>query len=153
MTRPSRRLPPTHPVLKAHLEGRQRRVQARVADAITAFAGSLPFVYAHLLWFTVWIAAGIEAFPYGLLTMIVSLEAIFVSAFIMISQNRTDERRQMLANAEWELVQQGDLQNQLEVKQNAELLELSRQILKLTTELHELRLLGPMRAAPDRSPH
>ena len=55
--------------------------------------------------------------------MIVSLEAIFLSTFLLISQNRADERRQLLANSEWELVQQADKQNELEVKQNAELLE------------------------------
>lgn len=138
MPRSTKRNVPIHPAIKAHAQQRQVRLQDRIADAITEFSGSLTFVYVHMLWFTVWIAAGVESFPYGLLTMLVSLEAIFLSTFIMISQNRADERRQMLANAEWELVQQGDVQNQLEVRQNAELLELSRQILELTKEIRAL---------------
>jgi uncharacterized membrane protein len=73
----------------------------------------------------------VEKFPYGLLTMIVSLEAIFLSTFVMISQNRADERRQLLADDEWKLVQQEDSQNQ-------QLLTLSRQILDLTTAIHRI---------------
>ena len=46
------------------------------------------FAYLHIAWFTFWIVLGVEAYPYGLLTMIVSLEAIFLSTFVMISQNR-----------------------------------------------------------------
>ncbi len=128
-----------HPVLKAHVERRKSRVQDQLADAITRFSGSMSFVFLHVMWFAVWIGLGIEAFPFGLLTMIVSLEAIFLSTFLLISQNRADERRQLLANSEWELVQQGDKQNQLEVKQNAELLELSRQILELAREIRTLQ--------------
>jgi uncharacterized membrane protein len=74
-----------------------RHVQNRTADGITTFAGSMRFVYIHIAWFVVWIGlnvglAGInhefDKFPFGLLTMIVSLEAIFLSTFVMISQNR-----------------------------------------------------------------
>jgi len=139
MTKSSTQTKPFHPVLKAHIEQRQSRFQDRIADAITRFAGSMTFVYTHVVWFAIWIALGVESFPYGLLTMIVSLEAIFLSTFLLISQNRADERRQLLANAEWELVQQGEQQNELELKQNVELLELSRQILELTKQIHELQ--------------
>ena len=52
------------------------------------------FVYIHILWFGCWIGLGVEHYPYGLLTMIVSLEAIFLSTFVMISQNRADAKRQ-----------------------------------------------------------
>jgi uncharacterized membrane protein len=83
----------------------------------------------HALWFTLWIALGVEAYPYGLLTMIVSLEAIFLSTFVMISQNRADEKRQVLANQQWQTVQDED-------GQNKELLVLSRQILELTKAVH-----------------
>ena len=62
-------------------------MQNRIADRITAFAGSMTFVYIHIAWFGCWIGFGVE-YPYGLLTMIVSLEAIFLSTFVMISQNR-----------------------------------------------------------------
>jgi uncharacterized membrane protein len=131
--------PTVHPVLKAHGEQRRSRLADRLADAITQFAGSMAFVFVHVAWFGAWIALGVERFPYGLLTMIVSLEAIFLSTFLLISQNRADERRQLLANAEWQLVQQGEKQNELEVKQNDELIALSRQILELTREIRELQ--------------
>ena len=72
---------------------RAESVQNRIADRITAFAGSMKFVYLHLLWFGAWIIFGVEGYPYGLLTMIVSLEAIFLSTFVMISQNRADAKR------------------------------------------------------------
>ena len=84
-----------------------------------------------MLWFALWVASVIEEFPFGFLTMIVSLEAIFLSTFVMISQNRADEKRQVLADHQWELVQ-------LAKQQNEELLSLSRRILQLTTEVHEL---------------
>ncbi len=91
----------------------------------------MPFAYIHAVFFAVWIASGIESFPYGLLTMIVSLEAIFLSTFVMISQNRADEKRQALADHEWEIVQ-------LEKKQNEDLLDLSQQLLFLTKEVHTM---------------
>ena len=68
-----------------------------MADRITAFAGSMPFVY-HIGWFGCWIGFGLERYPFGRLTMIVSLEAIFLSTFVMISQNRADAKRQAIAN-------------------------------------------------------
>jgi uncharacterized membrane protein len=75
---------------------RERAVQARLADAITSFSGSMLFVYLHIGWFGVWLLVNtgrigippFDPFPYGLLTMIVSLEAIFLSTFVLISQNR-----------------------------------------------------------------
>ncbi len=86
------------------------------------------FVYLHIIWFGCWIGFGVEKYPFGLLTMIVSLEAIFLSTFVMISQNRADAKRQVIADEQWTTVQQED-------KQNKELLVLSRQILSLTKEL------------------
>jgi uncharacterized membrane protein len=100
-------------------------VNNRVADLITDFAGSMRFVYIHLLWFGCWIGFSVESYPYGLLTMIVSLEAIFLSTFVMISQNRADTKRQVLADQQWQTVQEEDAQNR-------ELLDLSNQILELT---------------------
>ena len=55
----------------------------------------MTFVYIHIIWFAAWIGFGVEDYPYGLLTMIVSLEAIFLSTFVMISQNRADAKRQV----------------------------------------------------------
>jgi uncharacterized membrane protein len=76
-----------------------------VADQITRFAGSMRFVYLHVLWFGSWIIFRVEDYPFGLLTMIVSLEATFLSTFVMISQTRADEKRQVLADQQWQTVQ------------------------------------------------
>jgi uncharacterized membrane protein len=124
---------PIHPALLELGEERARSVQNRVADAITRFAGSMWFVYLHIVWFTVWIGVGVERYPFGLLTMIVSLEAIFLSTFVMISQNRQEDTRAHLANQEWRMVQ-------TEEQQNEELIVLSRQILDLSKAIHELTL-------------
>jgi uncharacterized membrane protein len=121
--------PPSHPALREHAEQRSAALQDRIADRITRFAGSMPFVYVHVLWFAAWIGLRVERYPFGLLTMIVSLEAIFLSTFVMISQNRADEKRQALADHQWQLVQE-------EERQNEELLQISRQILDLTKAIH-----------------
>ena len=68
-------------------------------------------------------------YPFGLLTMIVSLEAIFLSTFVTISQNRADATRQVVADQQWQTVKEEDAQNH-------ELLDLSNQILELTKEVH-----------------
>ncbi len=124
---------PIHPALLELGEERARSAQNRAADAITMFAGSMWFVYLHIAWFSIWIASGLEHYPYGLLTMIVSLEAIFLSTFVMISQNRQEDTRRHLANEEWRLVQS-------EERQNEELIGLSNQILDLTKAIHDLTL-------------
>jgi uncharacterized membrane protein len=118
-----------NPVLVEHAKERAESVQNRVADRITIFAGSMAFVYIHIIWFSCWLGLGVEKYPYGLLTLIVSLEAIFLSTFVMISQNRADAKRQVIADQQWQTVKEEDTQNQ-------ELLDLSNQILKLTKEVH-----------------
>lgn len=75
----------------------------RATDAIAAFAGSLWFLAIHVIWFAYWIVTPVEPFPYGLLTMIVSLEAIFLSTIIMISQNRAGERDRAQAEHDYEV--------------------------------------------------
>ena len=117
--------PPIDPALLQHEKERADAVQNRVADKITAFSGSMLFVYLHIIWFGCWIGFGVEDYPFGLLTMIVSLEAIFLSTFVMISQNRADAKRQVIADQQWETVRHED-------RQNEELLALSRRILELT---------------------
>jgi uncharacterized membrane protein len=134
--------PSTHPALEQHHEQRARSAQNRLADAVTLFAGSMLFVYLHIVWFGAWITFGVERYPFGLLTMIVSLEAIFLSTFVMISQNRADERRQVLADNQWEIVQ-------FEEDQNEQLIELSRQILVLTQAIH--RATGSTPPTEDQS--
>jgi len=119
---------PVNPALVKHAEARAAATQNRIADAITRFAGSMAFVYLHVLWFAAWIALGVETYPFGLLTMIVSLEAIFLSTFVMISQNRADAKRQVIADQQWKTIQEED-------RQNKQLLDLSEQILALTKEV------------------
>ena len=100
------RLPHENRLLRA-----VQRAQDRTADRVTNFAGSLNFVYIHTAWFAVWIAINIGAvgvavefdkFPFGLLTMIVSLEAIFLSTFVMVSQNRQSARSDVRAELDFE---------------------------------------------------
>lgn len=87
------------------------RAQNHAADRITTFAGSMKFVYIHLVWFAIWIAlnvglAGIDRefdkFPFGLLTLVVSLEAIFLATFVMISQNRQAARSDIRTQLDFE---------------------------------------------------
>jgi len=137
---------PKNPAIIKHIEMRAQSAQNRAADVITRFAGSMAFVYVHIVWFSLWIGFHVEKFPFGLLTMMVSLEAIFLSTFLLISQNRQDERRQLLADQEWMLVQEQSKENELEVRQNKELLDLTRQIYELTKAIHQ------MSAAPKTSP-
>ena len=118
-----------NPALLEHARKRAESVQNRIADRITTFAGSMAFVYIHVVWFGCWIGFGVEKYPYGLLTMIVSLEAIFLSTFVMISQNRADVKRQVIADQQWQTVQEEDHQNE-------QLLDLSKQILDLTKAVH-----------------
>ena len=118
------------PALVQHAHERAELVQNRIADRITAYAGSMHFVYLHILLFAGWMLL-IERSPWPTLTLIVSLEAIFLSTFVMISQNRADEKRQVMAAQEWKSVQ-------LEETQNEELLRLSKQILELTNAIHSL---------------
>jgi uncharacterized membrane protein len=125
-----------NPALMKQAEVRAQDVQNRIADRITDFAGSMAFVYIHILWFGLWIGLGAEAYPYGLLTMIVSLEAIFLSTFVMISQNRADAKRQVVANLQWRTVQEED-------GQNVQLIDLSKQILELTQEIRKLASSKP----------
>lgn len=85
---------------------RARGLQERLADTITTFSGRMVFVYIHIIWFGLWILLNtgrlgippFDPFPYGLLTMIVSLEAIFLSTFVLISQNRLSEEAEGRAN-------------------------------------------------------
>jgi uncharacterized membrane protein len=85
---------------------RERGSQDRAADSITSFSGSMVFVYLHLAWFSFWVLLNtgrfgvhpFDPFPYGLLTMIVSLEAIFLSTLVLITQNRTSDEAEHRAD-------------------------------------------------------
>jgi uncharacterized membrane protein len=114
-----------NPVVIQHRARRAADVQLRIADAITAFAGSMRFVYLHAAVFAVWMIL-IEKNPWPKLTLIVSLEAIFLSTFVMIGQNRAASFQQ--AKADHDFVEQ-----EQELKVNT---DLTRSIHQLTTELH-----------------
>ena len=104
---------------------RAASLQLKVADRITAFAGSMPFVYLHAAVFALWMIV-FEKSPWPTLTLIVSLEAIFLSTFVMIGQNRQAAFQQAKADHDF-------VESELELKSNT---ELTRQIHALTTELH-----------------
>ena len=118
-----------HPVVLEQQEQRAQDVQLRIADWITALAGSMNFVYLHIALFTIWMLF-IESKPWPTLTLVVSLEAIFLSTFVMIGQNRQAAFQQ--AKADHDFTEQ-----ELELKTNT---QLTREIHTLTTELHN-RLL------------
>ena len=117
--------PTSHPAYAKIAEDRASRVQLRVADAITKFAGSMNFVYLHAVIFGAWMLL-IEKSPWPTLTLVVSLEAIFLSTFVMIGQNRQAQFQQ--AKADHDFVAQ-----ELELKTNT---DITREIHRLTTELH-----------------
>ena len=127
-TRPPK---PQHPALLSVAEKRSADVQLRVADAITAFAGSMPFVYLHAVLFAVWMLV-LEKSPWPTLTLIVSLEAIFLSTFVMIGQNRQAAFQQAKADHDFVTGEQ-------ELHTNT---DLTKQVHQLTTEIHA-RLLPP----------
>ena len=116
---------PHHPVVLEEQKRRAADIQLRIADWITGFAGSMNFVYLHVALFAVWMLF-IEKSPWPTLTLIVSLEAIFLSTFVMIGQNRQASFQQAKADHDFN-------EQELELKTNT---ELTRQIHQLTTELH-----------------
>ncbi|HEY3087115.1 MAG TPA: DUF1003 domain-containing protein [Jatrophihabitantaceae bacterium] len=121
-----------HPAVLAEQARRAEDVQLRIADRITAFAGSMNFVYLHIALFAIWMLF-IESSPWPTLTLIVSLEAIFLSTFVMIGQNRQAAFQQ--AKADHDFTEQ-----ELELKTNT---QLTREIHTLTTELHNRLLDTP----------
>ena len=122
---------PHHPVVLEEEARRAADRQLRIADWITSFAGSMNFVYLHILLFTVWML-WIESKPWPTLTLIVSLEAIFLSTFVMIGQNRQAAFQQ--AKADHDFTEQ-----ELELKTNT---QLTREIDRLTVELHNRLIRG-----------
>jgi uncharacterized membrane protein len=114
-----------HPTVLAEAKRRSESIQLRVADRITAFAGSMNLVWIHAALFAVWMLL-LEKSPWPTLTLVVSLEAIFLSTFVMIGQNRQAAFQQAKADHDFEA-------QELELKTNT---ELTRQIHILTQELH-----------------
>lgn len=138
----------------ARIEEAQREsgtLGEKISEAIAAFCGSMVFVYVHVIWFGVWIVVNVipkfqfDPFPFTFLTLVVSLEAIFLSTFILISQNHETEvsdRRNHL-----------DLQiNMLAEQENTKMIELLQLIaVKVGIDCDDIEtkaLLEPME--PDR---
>lgn len=117
-----------HPAHEAALA--RRSPQERVADAITAFAGSMWFVYLHAAVFAVWCSTGlfgVDRFPFNFLTMAVSLEAIFLSTFVMIGQNRQADLAAAKARHDFDTQE----------KELAANTKLTAEVHAMTTELHK----------------
>ena len=119
-----------HPAVVEEAKRRNKSFQLRLADMITAFAGSMNFVFIHAALFAIWMVF-LEKSPWPTLTLVVSLEAIFLSTFVMIGQNRQAAFQQAKADHDFQ-------EQELELKTNT---ELTREIDRLTQELHR-RLLG-----------
>ena len=124
-----------HPVVLAHEARRAADLQVRLADGITAFTGSMRFVYIHAVVFALWMLF-FEKSPWPTLTLVVSLEAIFLSTFVMIGQNRQAAFQQAKADHDF-------AEEDQELKLNT---ELTREIHELTSEMHG-RILGDGAAA------
>lgn len=119
----------------------ERRTRTdRLADAITSFSGSMAFVYLHVVWFGLWVALNVglfakfglrafDEFPFGLLTMVVSLEAIFLATFVLISQNRMARASEKRAELEMQV-------NMLSEQKAAKTLEM---LDHLTRQLDQMR--------------
>jgi uncharacterized membrane protein len=125
-----------HPVVVRLNAERAAEFELRLADRITAFAGSMKFVYLHALAFALWMLV-VERSPWPTLTLAVSLEAIFLSTFVMIGQNRQAAFQQAKADHDF-------IEGDTELKMNT---ELTREIRDLTRELHE-QVVGDRR--PDQ---
>src|SRR5437764_15213801 len=119
--------PVHHPVVVEHRQRRAADAQLRVADTITKFAGSMVFVYVHIVAFAAWMLL-IEKNPWPTLTLGVSLEAIFLSTFVMIGQNRQAEFAQRKADHDC-------TEQEQELKLNT---ELTKVIHQLTQEIHHI---------------
>jgi uncharacterized membrane protein len=127
-----------HPVVMEEAERRSRDFQMRLADRITTFAGSMNFVWLHAAIFAVWMLV-LEKSPWPTLTLVVSLEAIFLSTFVMIGQNRQSAFQQAKADHDFGA-------QELELKTNT---ELTREIHLLTVELHRRLIDRSASDAPD----
>jgi uncharacterized membrane protein len=114
-----------HPVVNRVNAERHADIQLRIADMITAFAGSMRFVYVHVVGFGIWMLV-LEKSPWPTLTLVVSLEAIFLSTFVMIGQNRQAGFQQAKADHDF-------VEEEQELKLNT---KLTREIERLTRELH-----------------
>lgn len=124
--------PVHHPVVVAHQARRTQDPQAWLAEAITRFCGSMMFVYLHALIFAGWMLF-VESRPWPQLTLVVSLEAIFLSTFVLIGQNQQAHFQQEKADHDYR-------EEATELRTNT---ELTQQIYALTLELHRRLVSEP----------
>jgi len=120
--------------VNAEVEDRRSAVE-RVADWIAEFSGSIPFLGLHLLFFAVWIVLNVnlpgwrprmfDPFPFGLLTMVVSLEAIILSVFVLLSQNRQAAKDRI----------RGDIEYEVNLKAELEIAHLHEKLDRMTSEI------------------
>jgi len=132
---------PHHPVVLSDFNRRAEDVQLKIADAITHFAGSMLFVYLHIAVFALWMLF-VERSPWPTLTLIVSLEAIFLSTFVMIGQNRQAAFQQRKADHDF-VAQEQELQTNT---------DLTRRIHELTQQIHEIVSKHPTESAAANRP-
>ena len=124
-----------------HKAANRRDLEARVSDIITDVSGRMIFVYFHVVWFGLWIILNtsllgfkaFDPFPYGLLTMIVSLEAIFLATFVLISQNRTAAEADHRADLDLQI----NLLTEHEITRVIRMLDLIGRKLEVEIELDE----------------
>jgi uncharacterized membrane protein len=136
---PMRKLDPNvlhHPAVVDEFEKRTADAQLRVADKITAFAGSMRFVYLHVFIFAFWMIF-VEKSPWPTLTLIVSLEAIFLSTFVMIGQNRQAAFQQAKADHDYQDVDELLVENT----------DLTRAVHQMTLDVHK-NLIGDGNTTP-----
>jgi uncharacterized membrane protein len=138
----ARRSAPTlhHPVVVEQAAQRAKDFQVRLADDITAFAGSMRFVYIHIVVFAFWMLA-LEEDPWPRLTLVVSLEAIFLSTFVMIGQNRQAEFQRAKADHDY-----ATEAHELEINT-----AMTREIHAATTAIYQ-RVVDPEAASHDAPP-
>ncbi len=122
-----------HPSVLAEAQRRASDIQLRIADTITAFAGSMLFVYVHIVIFALWMLL-FEKSPWPTLTLVVSLEAIFLSTFVMIGQNRQAAFQQVKADHDFSSTEQELSENTVLTRQIA---DLTSKIEQLTAEIHK----------------
>ncbi len=101
-----------------------RSLGDQFSDIVADFVGSWPFIIIHICWFLIWILMPVEPFPYGLLTMIVSLEAIFLTTLVLMSENRQEDRDRIQAEADYET----------NVKAKEEIEELQKRLARIEDE-------------------
>ncbi|HEY2644598.1 MAG TPA: DUF1003 domain-containing protein [Galbitalea sp.] len=128
-----------HPAVVDQAQQRAASIQLRIADAITAFAGSMNFVYLHVVIFAAWMLWA-EKSPWPTLTLIVSLEAIFLSTFVMIGQNRQAAFQQAKADRDFGSTEKELHSNTTMTKQ---IEQLTKRIEQLTTEIHDQVITPP----------